>query len=93
MTFFLFCPGTPAADLRLSFGGRPLASGASLAAAGVTEESTLEALARLAGGGKKRKKKVNLKKTVNRSSLPDGRTGHLPARFLTALLSCSLLPS
>ena len=54
-------PGTPAADLRLSFGGRPLLPGASLAAAGVSDASTLEALARLLGGAKKRKKKTYTK--------------------------------
>ena len=53
--------GFPTADLRLSFGGRPLTSGASLAAAGVSELSTLEALLSLRGGAKKRKKKTYTK--------------------------------
>lgn len=54
-------PGIPASDLRLSYGGRPLTPGSSLAAAGVEDAATLEALARLLGGAKKRKKKTYTK--------------------------------
>jgi small subunit ribosomal protein S27Ae len=54
-------PGAAAEDAYVVFQGRPLSDDDVLSAAGVCDLATLEVLARLAGGAKKRKKKTYTK--------------------------------
>ena len=53
--------GIPAADQRVSFGGRALADSARLDFSGVADDSEIKILLRLLGGAKKRKKKTYTK--------------------------------
>merc|ERR1719343_171313 len=53
--------GIPVDEQNLFFGGRPLEASESLAACGVSDESTIFLSLGLPGGGKKRKKKTYTK--------------------------------
>lgn len=55
------CAGIAADEQRIVFAGRQLADDCCLASSGIADEATLNVLARLAGGAKKRKKKTYTK--------------------------------
>ena len=57
----LACAGWPVESQRLVSLGQELESGRSLQSYGVTDDASLSVLARLLGGGKKRKKKTYTK--------------------------------